>query len=46
MERSLDADLALALTLNGRAMFRGEGSGEVSLKVLLMSATLYSTRHT
>ncbi|MNQ24390.1 ATP-dependent RNA helicase HrpB [compost metagenome] len=39
-ERSLDADLALALCLNGRGMFRGEGSGEPALKVLLMSATL------
>jgi len=43
-ERSLDADLALALTLNGRAMFRGEGSGEAPLKVLLMSATLEGER--
>ena len=39
-ERSLDADLALALCLNGRSMFRGEDSGEPALKVLLMSATL------
>jgi ATP-dependent helicase HrpB len=39
-ERSLDADLALALCLNGRAMFRGVDSGEPALKVLLMSATL------
>ncbi|WP_324733114.1 ATP-dependent helicase HrpB [Pseudomonas paeninsulae] len=44
-ERSLDADLALALCLNGRALFRqgagrGEDSGEPALKVLLMSATL------
>lgn len=43
-ERSLDGDLALALTLNGRAMFRGEGSGEAPLKVLLMSATLEGER--
>ncbi|MFV9683434.1 ATP-dependent helicase HrpB [Pseudomonas sp. NY15367] len=43
-ERSLDADLALALTLNGRAMFRGEDSGETPLKVLLMSATLEGER--
>ena len=43
-ERSLDADLALALTLNGRAMFRGEDSGEAPLKVLLMSATLEGER--
>jgi ATP-dependent helicase HrpB len=39
-ERNLDADLALALCLNGRAMFRGADSGEPPLKVLLMSATL------
>ncbi|TBU90920.1 ATP-dependent helicase HrpB [Phytopseudomonas dryadis] len=43
-ERSLDADLALALTLNGRAMFRGADSGEPPLKVLLMSATLEGER--
>ncbi|WP_457977936.1 ATP-dependent helicase HrpB [Ectopseudomonas composti] len=43
-ERSLDADLALALTLNGRAMFRGVDSGEAPLKVLLMSATLEGER--
>ena len=43
-ERSLDADLALALTLNGRAMFRGADSGEAPLKVLLMSATLEGER--
>ena len=43
-ERSLDADLALALTLNGRAMFRAEDSGEAPLKVLLMSATLEGER--
>ena len=43
-ERSLDADLALALTLNGRAMFRGADSGETPLKVLLMSATLEGER--
>lgn len=43
-ERSLDADLALALTLNGRAMFRGTDSGESPLKVLLMSATLEGER--
>ncbi|VXC27168.1 ATP-dependent RNA helicase HrpB [Pseudomonas sp. 8Z] len=43
-ERSLDADLALALTLNGRAMFRGADSGERPLKVLLMSATLEGER--
>ncbi|OEC44082.1 ATP-dependent helicase HrpB [Pseudomonas sp. 1D4] len=38
-ERSLDADLALALTLNGRALLRDE-----PLKVLLMSATLEGER--
>lgn len=43
-ERSLDADLALALCLNGRAMFRGADSGELPLKVLLMSATLQGER--
>ena len=43
-ERSLDADLALALCLNGRAMFRGADSGEPPLKVLLMSATLEGER--
>lgn len=43
-ERSLDADLALALTLNGRAMLRGPESGELPLKVLLMSATLEGER--
>ncbi len=39
-ERSLDADLALALTLNGRALLRDEPP----LKVLLMSATLEGER--
>ena len=43
-ERSQDADLALALTLNGRAMFRGPDSREAPLKVLLMSATLEGER--
>lgn len=43
-ERSLDADLALALTLNGRAMFRSADSGDLPLKVLLMSATLEGER--
>jgi ATP-dependent helicase HrpB len=43
-ERSLDADLALALTLNGRSMFRDADSGEPALKVLLMSATLEGER--
>lgn len=39
-ERSLDADLALALTLNGRDLLRDEPP----LKVLLMSATLEGER--
>ncbi|MBF7730953.1 ATP-dependent helicase HrpB [Pseudomonas sp. N040] len=39
-ERSLDADLALALCLNGRELLRDE----VPLKVLLMSATLEGQR--
>ncbi|WP_166360415.1 ATP-dependent helicase HrpB [Pseudomonas akapageensis] len=39
-ERSLDADLALALTLNGRELFRDQQP----LKVLLMSATLEGER--
>lgn len=38
-ERSLDADLALALTLNGRELLR-----DTSLKVLVMSATLEGER--
>ncbi len=38
-ERSLDADLALALTLNARVLLR-----ETPLKVLLMSATLDGER--
>ncbi len=38
-ERSLDADLALALTLNARGLLRDE-----PLKVLLMSATLEGER--
>jgi ATP-dependent helicase HrpB len=39
-ERSLDADLALALSLNGRGLFRDEQP----LKILLMSATLEGER--
>ncbi|CAI8996156.1 ATP-dependent RNA helicase HrpB [Pseudomonas chlororaphis] len=39
-ERSLDADLALALSLNGRDLFRDEHP----LKILLMSATLEGER--
>ena len=38
-ERSLDADLALALSLNGRALLRDD-----PLKILLMSATLEGER--
>ncbi|HIE1841479.1 TPA: ATP-dependent helicase HrpB [Pseudomonas aeruginosa] len=38
-ERSLDADLALALTLNGRELLR-----DTPLKVLVMSATLEGDR--
>ena len=38
-ERSLDSDLALALCLKGRALFRDESN---PLKILLMSATLDS----
>lgn len=40
MERSLDADLALALSLNGRELFREDQP----LKILLMSATLEGER--
>ncbi|KPN87677.1 ATP-dependent helicase HrpB [Pseudomonas nunensis] len=39
-ERSLDADLALALSLNGRELFRDDQP----LKILLMSATLEGKR--
>ncbi|MET0777656.1 MAG: ATP-dependent helicase HrpB [Pseudomonas mandelii] len=39
-ERSLDADLALALSLNGRELFRDD----LPLKILLMSATLEGER--
>ncbi|HGM6311431.1 TPA: ATP-dependent helicase HrpB [Pseudomonas putida] len=39
-ERSLDADLALALSLNGRALLRDEPP----LKIMLMSATLEGER--
>ena len=39
-ERSLDADLALALSLNGRELFREDQP----LKILLMSATLEGER--
>ena len=40
LERRLDADLALALSLNGRELFRDEQP----LKLLLMSATLEGER--
>ena len=39
-ERSLDADLALALCLKGRSLFREDDP----LKVLIMSATLHSQK--
>lgn len=45
-ERSLDADLGLALTLQGRRMFRTPEDGELPLKILLMSATLDEARMT
>ena len=41
-ERSLDADLGLALALQGRALFRDQESA--SLKILIMSATLEGER--
>ncbi|MBX9756524.1 MAG: ATP-dependent helicase HrpB, partial [Pseudomonadaceae bacterium] len=43
-ERSLDADLALALCLNGRELFADESAGVAPLKILLMSATLEGER--
>ena len=44
-ERNLDSDLALALCLKGRALFRSDtGDGTSSLKILVMSATLDSER--
>ncbi len=39
-ERSLDADLGLALALQGRRLFREPAEGELPLKLLVMSATL------
>lgn len=39
-ERSLDADFGLALCQHARSMFRAQDSGELPLKILLMSATL------
>lgn len=45
-ERSLDADLGLALALQGRRMFRNPDDGESPLKILLMSATLDEIRMT
>lgn len=39
-ERSLDADLGLALALNGRQLFRDPADGATPLKLLVMSATL------
>lgn len=39
-ERSIDADLGLALCLQARSLFRNPAEGEPPLKLLLMSATL------
>ncbi len=39
-ERSLDADLGLALALQGRRLFRDPADGSEPLKLLVMSATL------
>jgi len=39
-ERSLDADLGLALTLQSRKLFRDESDGARALKLIVMSATL------
>ncbi len=44
-ERSLDADLGLALALNGRRVFRQPADGGAALKILLMSATLDDQRY-
>jgi ATP-dependent helicase HrpB len=42
-ERNLDSDLALALCLKGRTLFRSQADvGNTSLKILVMSATLDS----
>ena len=43
-ERSLDADLGLALALQGRQLFRDANDGALPLKLLIMSATLDDTR--
>ena len=43
-ERSLDADLGLALALQGRQLFRDINDGALPLKLLIMSATLDDTR--
>jgi len=43
-ERNLDADLGLALTLQGRQLFRDVNDGALPLKLLIMSATLDDTR--
>jgi len=43
-ERSLDADLALALCLNGRELFADDSAASTPLKILLMSATLEGER--
>jgi len=39
-ERSVDADLGLALALHGRSVFRSRADGATPLKLLVMSATL------
>ncbi len=41
-ERSLDADLALSLCLQGRSLFRNDETTTDPLKILVMSATLDS----
>jgi ATP-dependent helicase HrpB len=41
-ERSLDSDLALALTLKGRELFAEAAADSTPVKILLMSATLNS----
>lgn len=43
-ERSLDADLGLALALQGRQLFRESSDGSLPLKLLIMSATLDDSR--
>lgn len=43
-ERSLDADLGLAMALQGRQLFRNTNDGALPLKLLIMSATLDDAR--